>query len=206
MDYKERFLALAKSINRDGIDKLVEFLEKSDFFTTPASTKFHCSIPSGLVIHSLNVYDLFEKKVKSEPYKEILGEISDDSVKIISLFHDICKAYFYATDSKNKKIYDENGSKKETDGRRYDWHSVPFYKVEDKIPYGHGEKSVMMIEEFIKLKPIERYAIRWHMGFSEPKEYWNTLSVALEKYPIILAIHTADLEATYLLEKDMKSE
>ena len=202
---KDRFVSLVRSINREGINELVEFLEKSDFYTAPASTRFHCSIPEGLLIHSLNVYDMFEQKRKTEPYKTVLGNISDDSSKIITLFHDICKTYMYETDYKNKKIYSETGSKKDEKGR-FDWQAVEFYKVNDLVPYGHGEKSVMMLEEFIKLQPIERYAIRWHMGFTEPKENWNTLGSATEKYPVILALHESDLEATYLLEKDMKSE
>lgn len=202
---KDRFVSLVRSINREGINELVEFLEKSDFYTAPASTRFHCSIPEGLLIHSLNVYDMFEQKRKTEPYKTVLGNISDDSSKIITLFHDICKTYMYETDYKNKKIYSETGSKKDEKGR-FDWQAVEFYKVNDLVPYGHGEKSVMMLEEFIKLQPIERYAIRWHMGFTEPKENWNTLGSAIEKYQVILALHESDLEATYLLEKDMKSE
>lgn len=202
---KDRFVSLVRSIDREGINELVEFLEKSDFYTAPASTRFHCSIPEGLLIHSLNVYDMFEQKRKTEPYKTVLGNISDDSSKIVTLFHDICKTYMYETDYKNKKIYSETGSKKDEKGR-FDWQAVEFYKVNDLVPYGHGEKSVMMLEEFIKLQPIERYAIRWHMGFTEPKENWNALGSAIEKYPVILALHESDLEATYLLEKDMKSE
>lgn len=204
-EYKSRFLELVGSIDREGIKELVAFLEKSDFFTAPASTRFHCSIPGGLLIHSLNVYDMFEKKCESEPFKDVLSGLSEDSKKIVSLFHDLCKTYMYEIDFKNKKIYSDTGSKKDEKGR-FDWQAVEYYTVNDRIPYGHGEKSVMMIEEFIKLQPIERYAIRWHMGFTEPKEQWNTLSTAIEKYPVILALHESDLEATYLLEKDMKSE
>lgn len=204
-DYKDRFISLVSSINRDGIEKLIDFLEKSDFFEAPASTRFHCSIPEGLLIHSLNVYDMFEQKRKAEPYNTVLEGLSDDSVKIITLFHDICKTYMYEIDYKNKKIYSDTGSKKDEKGR-FDWQAVQYYTVNDRIPYGHGEKSVMMLENYISLLPIERYAIRWHMGFTEPKENWNTLGSAIEKYPVILALHESDLEATYLLEKDMKSE
>ncbi len=204
-EYKNRFIELARSINREGMDKLMEYLEKSDFYIAPASTRFHCSIPEGLLIHSLNVYDMFEQKRKTEPYKTVLSGLSDDSCKIITLFHDICKTYMYEIDYKNKKIYSDNGSKKDEKGR-FDWQAVQFYTVDDRIPYGHGEKSVMMLENYISLLPIERYAIRWHMGFTEPKENWNTLGSAIEKYPVILALHESDLEATYLLEKDMKSE
>lgn len=202
---KKRFLDLVGSIERDGIKELVEFLEKSDFFTAPASTRFHGSIPGGLAMHSLNVYDMFGYKCESEPFKDVLAVVPEDSRKIITLFHDLCKTFMYEIDYKNKKIYSDTGSKKDEKGR-FDWKAVEYYTVNDRVPYGHGEKSVMMLEEFIKLQPIERYAIRWHMGFTEPKENWNTLGTAIEKYPVILALHESDLEATYLLEKDMKSE
>lgn len=202
---KKLFLDLVGSIKRDGIKELVAFLEKSDFFTAPASTRFHCSLPGGLALHSLNVYHMFEHKCKSEPFKSILGDMLEDSRKIITLLHDVCKTYMYEIDYRNKKIYSDTGSKRDEKGR-FDWAAVEYYTINDRVPYGHGEKSVMMIEEYIKLQPFERYAIRWHMGFSEPKENWNTLGTAIEKYPVILALHQSDLEATYLLEKDMKSD
>lgn len=202
---KKLFLDLVGSIERDGINELVAFLEKSDFFTAPASTRFHCSLPGGLALHSLNVYHMFEHKCKSEPFKSILGDMPEDSRKIITLLHDVCKTYMYEIDYRNKKIYSDTGSKRDEKGR-FDWAAVEYYTINDRVPYGHGEKSVMMIEEYIKLQPFERYDIRWHMGFSEPKENWNTLGTAIEKYPVILALHQSDLEATYLLEKDMKSD
>lgn len=204
-EYKDRFLELVKTIERPGFDKLMEFVNKSDFFTAPASTRFHGSVPEGLLIHSLNVYDLFIQKCESPVFKELLGDLPDDSKKIMALFHDICKTYFYTTEFRNKKIYSETGSKRDEQGR-FDWKSVPAYTVKDMIPYGHGEKSVMMLEQYINLTPVERYAIRWHMGYTEPKENWNTLSAAMEKYPAILALHEADLEATHILEKDLVAE
>ena len=205
MENKERFLSLAKSINREGIDKLVEYIEKSDFFIAPASTRFHGSVPSGLLIHSLNVYDLLVQKCESKVFKDSIGDLPEDSKKIMGLLHDLCKTYFYTTELRNKKIYSDTGSKHDEQGR-FDWKTVPAYTVKDLIPYGHGEKSVMMIENFIRLTNVERYAIRWHMGYTEPKENWNTLSAAMEKYPIILALHEADLEATHILEKDLVAE
>ena len=129
------------------------------------------------------------------------GDVSKESIIIAALLHDLCKCYFYITEIKNKKVYSDKGTKSDSNGR-FDWVSAPAYTVDDKIPYGHGEKSVMMVEEYIKLKPVERYAIRWHMGFAEPKENYNSLGVAIRKYPLILALHSADLEATYLLEKE----
>ena len=83
---------------------------------------------------------------------------------------------------------------------RGEWEKVPFYTIEDTIPYGHGEKSVMMISEYIKLTVEEKYAIRWHMGFTEPKELYTTLGAAFKKYPLALLLHEADLEATYFFD------
>ena len=174
---KEEFIGLLRQINREGMDKLIEFIERSDFFEAPASTRFHGSFKGGLLEHSMKVYEILKTKTEDS-----------DSVKIIALLHDICKVNFYKTDYRNAK--NEQGV----------WEKVPYYTVEDLIPYGHGEKSVMMISEFIKLTPEERYAIRWHMGFTEPKELYGTIGQAYKKYPVALLVHEADLEATYFYD------
>ena len=207
----ERYESLLKSTNRDGIDKLIEFIRKSDFYTAPASTRFHNCHEGGLLEHSLNVYDCLYNKVKStDVFKKALSDSSKEfwdtdefekTIVIVALLHDLCKMFMYEVEMKNKKIYSDHGSKKDNQGR-YDWESVPGYTVNDRVPYGHGEKSVMMIEQFITLTNEERFAIRWHMGFTEPKENWNTLNAAIRMYPLILAVHEADLEATYMLEKE----
>lgn len=197
----ERFEKLLSQVDREDIPKLIEYLHKSDFYTAPASTRYHSCHEGGLLEHSLNVYDCLFDKSENKVWQNTLRGVDRNSVIIVALLHDLCKTNYYGTEIKNKKVYSERGTKLDSNGR-YDWQSVPAYVVDDKIPYGHGEKSVMMIEEFIKLKPVERYAIRWHMGFTEPKENWNTLSLAIRKYPLILALHQADLESTYLLEKE----
>lgn len=207
----ERYESLLKSTNRDGIDKLIEFIRKSDFYTAPASTRFHNCHEGGLLEHSLNVYDCLYNKVKSaDVFKKTLSDSTKEfwdtdefekTIVIVALLHDLCKMFMYEVEMKNKKIYSDHGSKKDNQGR-YDWESVPGYTVNDRVPYGHGEKSVMMIEQFITLTKEERFAIRWHMGFTEPKENWNTLNAAIRMYPLILAVHEADLEATYMLEKE----
>lgn len=171
---KEEYLELLKQINREGMENLIEFLKTSDFFDAPASTKFHGAYKGGLLEHSMKVYEILKTKTEDS-----------DSVKIIALLHDICKVNFYKTDYRNAK--NELGV----------WEKVPYFAVEDTIPYGHGEKSVMMISEFIKLTPEEKYAIRWHMGFTEPKELYGTIGQAYTKYPVALLVHEADLEATY---------
>ena len=174
---KDEFIALLKQVDREGMDKLIEFLENSDFFKAPASTRFHGSFEGGLLAHSMKVYEILKTKTED-----------NDSVKIIALLHDICKVNFYKVDYRNAK--NELGV----------WEKVPYYAIEDTIPYGHGEKSVMMISEFIKLTPEERYAIRWHMGFTEPKELYSTIGAAYKKYPIALLVHEADLEASYFYD------
>lgn len=174
---KEEFIELLKQINREGMDNLIDFLNRSDFFEAPASTRFHGCYKGGLLEHSMKVYEILKTKTEDS-----------DSVKIIALLHDICKANFYKVDYRNAK--NEQGV----------WEKVPYYTVDDTIPYGHGEKSVMMLSEFIKLTPEERYAIRWHMGFTEPKELYTTIGQAYKKYPIALLVHEADLEATYFYD------
>ena len=197
----EKFEQLLTSVKRDGIDKLLAYIRKSDFYRAPASTRFHSCHDGGLLEHSLNLYECLLSKKQNPIWAEVLREVNDESLILVALLHDLCKSYLYVPEFKNKKVYSDTGTKKD-EGGRFDWQAVKGYSTDDKIPYGHGEKSVMMIEEFIKLKPIERYAIRWHMGFTEPKEYWNTLTTAIKKYPVILAVHQADMEATYLLEEE----
>ena len=179
---KEEFIKLLRETNRDGIENLLNFLEKSDFYTAPASTRFHGCEESGLVKHSLKVYEILEQKVKKCC---IEMQVPEDTVRIVALLHDICKTNYYAVDYRNAK------------NALGVWEKVPYYKVEDTIPYGHGEKSVMMISEYIKLTSEEKYAIRWHMGYTEPKELYNTIGIAYAKYPLALLTHEADLEATY---------
>lgn len=186
----ERFENLLLATKREGIEDLLEFIRKSDFYTAPASTRFHSCHEGGLLEHSLNVYDCLITKKEYDPiWQDALKNISNESIAIVALLHDLCKTYFYVIEMRNKKI---NGK----------WEQVPYYTVDDKIPYGHGEKSVMMIEEYVKLTRDEKYAIRWHMGFTEDSGNWNTLGRVFSMYPLALAIHSADIEATYLLEEE----
>jgi len=182
---KEEFINLLKSTKRDGIENLIAFLEKTDFFTAPASTRFHGAYEGGLLEHSMKVYELLDKKIK-QTYLDI--NIDDATIKIVALLHDICKLNFYKVDYRNAK--NELGV----------WEKVPYYTIEDTIPYGHGEKSVMMITEYIKLTSEEKYSIRWHMGFTEPKEVYGTIGQAYKKYPLALLLFEADLEATYVYD------
>lgn len=194
MTNKERFIELLRSTKREGIEKLIDFLEKTDFFTAPASTRFHSSYEGGLLQHSLNVYDcLAGLGTTTGDVQEFqtagmrLDSIPQESIIIVALLHDICKTYFYTTEIRNRKV---NGK----------WEQYEAFAVDDKIPYGHGEKSVMMIEEYMKLQPVERYAIRWHMGYTEA----DTLSFnnAIDRYPMIWALHSADTQASHFMENN----
>ncbi|MDD5902939.1 MAG: HD domain-containing protein [Oscillospiraceae bacterium] len=186
----EFFKATLSSVVRDGIADLLRFIEKSDFYTAPASTRFHGAFEGGLLEHSIQVYNCLMKKkhIEGTVWHDVLSDVSDESIAISALLHDLCKTYFYSVEMRNKKV----------DGN---WIQVPSYRVEDKIPYGHGEKSVMMIEEYIKLKPVERYAIRWHMGPYSGERDWSTLASAMDKYPLVMALFEADMEASHLIEK-----
>lgn len=183
---KDKFIELLRSTNREGMEELIKFIEeKTDFFIAPASTRFHGSHEGGLLEHSMKVYEILDYKIKNNVIDLYAPE---DTIIIVSLLHDICKANFYKVDYRNAK------------NARGEWEKVPYYTVEDTIPYGHGEKSVMMLTEYIKLTPEEKYCIRWHMGFSEPKESYTTLGLAYKKYPLALLVNEADLEASYFYD------
>ena len=189
--YREQFEEIYRShITRQGSAELLEWLSKTDFFTAPASSKFHCACENGLVQHSVNVY-----KVLRERYFDPASD-NEESFAICGLLHDICKTQFYKISTRNVK--------NETTGA---WEKQPFYMVEDSFPYGHGEKSVFLIERFLRLKTSEAMAIRWHMGGFDDSAKGGSFSVSLayERYPIAVKLHLADLESTYLREKGTSS-
>ena len=187
MDYKERFIEIfEQNIAREGADKLLDWLGTTDFYLAPASTRYHCACESGLVQHSVNVYDVLMAK-HFVPERD-----SQETFAICGLLHDICKTQFYKVSTRNVK--------NEATG---EWEKKPYYMVEDAFPYGHGEKSVFLIERFMRLKTSEAMAIRWHMGGFDDAVRGGSfaISYAYEKYPLAVQLHLADLEATYLWEK-----
>ena len=200
MTAKEEFISIYNEfIKRPGADKLLDYLEnKSDFFTAPCSTRFHGAYEGGLVEHSVNDYHCLKDYLSRPRVKEVYGmEFSDETIAIVSLLHDVCKVNFYATEMRNRKN-EETGQ----------WEKVPFYTINDTLPYGHGEKSVYIISGFLygegRLTRDEALAIRWHMGFSSEDDNKNTIGRALEMYPLAFALHVADMEATYFLEGSIK--
>lgn len=186
-DFKERFLALYKeNITRDGADDLMEWLTTSDFFVAPASTKFHGSYAGGLLEHSLNVYDCL---VEELDILDIKDNYSAETVALVSLLHDICKVNFYKKGTRNVK---ENGQ----------WVTKEVYEIDEKFPCGHGEKSVIILQNFMSLSAEEIFAIRAHMGGFDTSvkggDYF--ISKIFERSKLSVLLHLADMKATYLLE------
>ena len=197
MTDRERFIDLYKThIHREGADKLLEYLDSpaSDFFTAPASTKFHNNVKGGLLQHSLNVYDCLVSYFASERRTKLLGleDVSDETLAVVALLHDLCKVNVYKESTRNQK--DANGV----------WKQVPYYEFKDELPYGHGEKSVYIISGFMRLSREEAFAIRYHMGFSTEDDARN-VGAAFEMFPLALALSIADTEATYYLEGKPKN-
>ena len=178
-----------KHVTREGADRLLEYLAGSDFFTAPASARFHLAEEGGLCQHSLNVYKRLLALVRNEFGDNYQSVVSDESIAICGLLHDVCKVNYYTVDYRNVK-------------EGYEWVKKPYFKVEEKFPYGHGEKSVFIISQYMRLTAEEAMAINWHMGGFDERVKGGSfaLSEALAKYKLALLIHIADLEATYLDE------
>lgn len=176
--------------NRAGAAKLLAWLEGTDFFEAPASTRFHGAYRGGLCMHSLNVYHAFKELCESHYAKE--WEIGPDSIALMALAHDFCKISCYKPGFRNVKN-DETGK----------WEKVATFTFEDALPAGHGEKSAFLIERFMRLKTEEWMGIRWHMGGfdSAVKGGDMALNNAWAMYPSGAALHMADLTATHLMNE-----
>lgn len=195
MSGKEEFIEIFREkITRPGADALLDYLEnKSDFFTAPASARYHGAYAGGLCDHSLNVYHCLVDYLARERVQELYGlEYSEESVAVVALLHDLCKVGCYKKSFRNVKN-DATGQ----------WERVPTFTFDDPLPYGHGEKSVYIANGFIRLTREEAMAIRWHMGgFDDAAKGGSfAISVAFDRYPLAVKLHLADLEATYLREK-----
>ena len=179
---KEEFLLLLQSVQREGIDKLLAYIEKTDFFKAPASTRFHGNHEGGLLEHSLNVYN---ECIRQKDLIKLFN-IPQDTLIIASLLHDICKVNYYKMDVRNVK---KNGA----------WVQEPYYTVDDMFPMGHAEKSIIIAQQFIQLSDVEIAMIRAHMGGFVSDNYFSP-SAVYNKYPEAIVLHNADLIATYVLE------
>ena len=197
MSIKEEFTNIfTVNIKREGAKELLAYLtdeKKCDFFTAPASTRYHGAYEGGLAEHSINVYKCLKDYLSREKIREEFGlSFSEETIAIVALLHDVCKINIYKTSMRN--VQDDNGQ----------WTKVPYYQFDDKLPYGHGEKSVYMISGYMRLSRDEAFAIRYHMGFSG-EENKTTVGNALDMFPLALALNIADMEATFLVEGKNKT-
>ena len=190
VELKKEFVEIYNAnIKRDGSKELLDYLLKSDFFTAPASTQFHSAYEGGLAEHSINVYNRFLNAIKNEYGDNYTEKISNETIAICALLHDICKVDIYKIEMRNRKV---NGN----------WEQYPCYTVDDGLPYGHGEKSVYIISGFMRLTREEAMIINWHMGGFDARVKGGSysLSDAYYKFPHAVMFHTADILATYLDE------
>lgn len=178
-----------KYITREGSQQLLDYLQKSDFFTAPASSQFHSAFEGGLCFHSIKVFERFLQMIKTEYGDNFEEKVSMETIAICALLHDLCKIDTFKIDTRNKKV----------DGQ---WIQVPFYTVEDTLPYGHGEKSVYIISGFMRLTREEAMIINWHMGGFDARVKGGSysLSEAFYRFPLAVMFHTCDMLATYLDE------
>lgn len=192
MSAKEEFIDIfTEYIHREGAGALLDFLQnRSDFFTAPASARYHGAYPGGLCEHSLNVYHCLVDYLTRERVQELYGlEYNEETIALVALLHDLCKVGCYKTTTRNVK--GEDGK----------WQTVPSFVFDDPLPYGHGEKSVYIASGFLRLNREEAMAIRWHMGFSGTEDN-HMVGRAFKQYPLAFALSVADMEATYFLEEE----
>lgn len=182
-DFKQSFIDICHDINRDGIDELLDYLEKGGFFYAPASTTYHGAYEGGLCKHSMDVLDAMMRisitYLPDAGY--LIKEYSIETIAIVALFHDVCKIDSYKAVVANDDIH-----------RKYIWNP-------ESIPLGHGEKSVMILQDFIKLTDEEKLAIRWHMGPFD-KAFMGgekALNSAFQRSDLSVMLHLADMMATY---------
>lgn len=191
---KEEFIKVYNTyIKRDGAKELLKYLEQTDFFVAPASTKYHSAYEGGLCEHSVKVYKRLLRLVQNEYGENFEEHISHESIAICGLLHDVCKINTYTTQMRNVK---ENNV----------WVQKPFYSVEDTLPYGHGEKSVYMINGFMKLSREEAMMVNWHMGPYDLRVKGGSfaLSDVFYSYPHTMLMYLADMQASYLDETTEK--
>ena len=182
--YGDLFIELyTRYIRREGADALLDYLKSTDFFTAPASTRFHSAYEGGLVEHSVNVFQCLQNRWSE-------GE-NPESLAICGLLHDVCKANFYTVSFRNVK--NAAGA----------WERVPYYAIDDQLPMGHGEKSLFILQRFLQLTVPEALAIRWHMGgFDDAvRGGCRSISDAYDSTPLAVKLHLADIEASYLTEE-----
>ena len=191
MSGKEEFLEIFDTyIRRDGAKELRAYLLRSDFFTAPASTRYHCAYEGGLCEHSVNTYRRLLQNVRIEYGEKWEDVVPHETVAVCGLLHDLCKIDYYKQDFRNVK---ENG----------EWVRKPYFSREEVLPFGHGEKSVYIAGSFMRLTREEAMAINWHMGGFDMRAKGGDFSIsdAYRMFPLAVLLHVSDLTATYIDEK-----
>lgn len=192
MNRKDDFIRIfTQYIKRPGATELLEWLESSDFFSAPASTRFHGNYEGGLCEHSVNVWEELVRLLKAYPEIKVTGE----TAAIVSLLHDLCKIGCYKPELKSRKT-----GRTKRDGKP-EWEDYIGYSFQEDFCYGgHGSKSVFLIQKYMALTEAEAVAVNCHMGFADrgPGDY--SLGAAYERYPLAWLLHTADSAAAYLRE------
>ena len=191
MSFKDQFIEIfEREVKREGSNKMLDYLKNTDFFKAPASTRFHLAREQGLCEHSLNVYFRLKELVANEK-TEWAKSVSDETIAIVALLHDVCKIDMYAVDYRNVK---------QPDGS---WEKVPYYTIDEKMPYGHGEKSVYIVNGFMRLTREEAMCINWHMGGFDDRVKGGSMVIAraYSQYPLAVLLHIADVMASYLDEE-----
>ena len=193
--YFENFL---RSTGRKGVEDVINFLRKSDFYVAPASSKYHSNYRSGLLDHSLIVLCLMSDfcKVAIQQNPELAPKIEDSSIILTSLLHDICKTGLYTETIKYTK-----------DSSTGNWISYVGYEINDGFPIGHGEKSVIMLQDIgLEMRIDEMLAIRFHMGYWGDPGGDTTYSqrAATDMTPLVTLLQSADFSASTIMEKTIK--
>lgn len=187
MNLKSEFTRIAMDkIHRNGLTDLLAWVESTDFYTAPASTRYHGAFEGGLVMHSLNVYTQLKRLCNW-----FACNASDESIAIVALFHDFCKIGFYKPELRWRK-----------DNNNNQWEQYNTWKIDEDFAYGgHGSKSVFLVQSFMKLDPDEAAAINCHMGQFDATQYSNPSEV-YSRNKLAWLLHVADEAATYMDEKE----
>lgn len=198
---RKTFLDVCRNyIQREGLLNLLEYLNcQTDFFSAPASAARHLDEPGGLCQHSLNVFETLMRINKStmEPYvfsndNACFDPISEESIAIVSLFHDIWKCNRFKSCEKRRKNH------------LGQWESYQGYEEVDDFPYGHGEKSILMLSHYLKLNRDEMLAIRWHRGAFEAGEAGSQMRKAYyeacRRFALVPLLQSADMISTLCID------
>ena len=191
--------------NRDTSSLKKWLINNTDFFSAPASTKFHGAYYGGLCEHSLNVYNI-AKKLYNVYDPEMLMPQLYDALCLAALLHDVCKIDCYKTTTRNVKKYinsTENVKReniREDAGGKYVWDVEQGYAFDEKHKYGgHGSKSVFLVMQYFPLTFVEASAINCHMGaWADSKIAQCNCSPVYEVNSVAFLLHIADEWSTFV--------